>query len=347
METHNNKKMTMNHLAFNKPFLGLFLAFWVVFFLSCHLKELEDNLKAKFEVRDRICEAPCDPGFLNQSANAQAYIWVFGDGKPNGADETPSHVYDVPGDYKAFLVAIGKDGRRDTSSEITIKIVAPGAVGAKFKIVNDSCSAPPSCTIGFLNESLNYNNSVWDFGDSSAKSNENNPTHIYEKAGIYPCTLIVSKNNMKDTMIKNVTILSSVGPSSCFSASQDSCYAPCNITFTNCSSNGASYVWDFGDGSPFSTEKDPSHLYNLAEVYTVKLVVKDASGQKSSTSEKTIRIKPHTYKTSLAGQDFDGYGFGAFSITDSSMLLFQSKFNPMEDNSTYKIVKININSLKT
>ena len=49
------------------------------------------------------------------------------------------------------------------------------------------------------------------------------------------------------------------------------------ISFTNCSENATSYAWDFGDGT-VSTAEDPSHTYDEAGSYIVKLVSANTSG---------------------------------------------------------------------
>jgi PKD repeat protein len=49
--------------------------------------------------------------------------------------------------------------------------------------------------------------------------------------------------------------------------------------FTNTSANGLSYLWDFGDGTPTSTDKSPSHVYSTAGAYTVKLTTIGAAGE--------------------------------------------------------------------
>jgi PKD repeat protein len=48
--------------------------------------------------------------------------------------------------------------------------------------------------------------------------------------------------------------------------------APFETSFRNTSTNGSSYLWDFGDGTT-DTSINPSHTYLIQGVYTVKLLV--------------------------------------------------------------------------
>ena len=56
----------------------------------------------------------------------------------------------------------------------------------------------------------------------------------------------------------------------------DSC-APFPVVFTNASTGAASYLWDFGDGSPTSTLFSPSHTFTLPGTYTVTLIATDSN----------------------------------------------------------------------
>ncbi len=47
--------------------------------------------------------------------------------------------------------------------------------------------------------------------------------------------------------------------------------APLTVNFTNLSTNGLTYLWDFGDGSPTTTTFSPSHTFTAAGVFTVRL----------------------------------------------------------------------------
>jgi len=60
------------------------------------------------------------------------------------------------------------------------------------------------------------------------------------------------------------------------------------IKFTNTTLYSSDYTWDFGDGSPISTEVSPTHTYANYGTYTVKLTANGLIGK--SESEKALTI---------------------------------------------------------
>ncbi|MCC7232443.1 MAG: PKD domain-containing protein [Bacteroidia bacterium] len=50
------------------------------------------------------------------------------------------------------------------------------------------------------------------------------------------------------------------------------------VNFTNSSTGGFSYSWDFGDGSPPSSNPNPPHIYGSGGTYTVTLTVTSPNG---------------------------------------------------------------------
>jgi len=61
-----------------------------------------------------------------------------------------------------------------------------------------------------------------------------------------------------------------------------------SASFTNTSSGGTSYYWDFGDGSPTDTAQNPVHYYSNIGTYTAMLIV--SNGSCLDTAYKTIVV---------------------------------------------------------
>ena len=70
------------------------------------------------------------------------------------------------------------------------------------------------------------------------------------------------------------------------------CSLPAQVSFTNKSMNGITYLWDFGDGTT-STEINPVHTYTEEGDYTVTLSVDGGEcGNGTVTKQNYIRISP-------------------------------------------------------
>ena len=50
------------------------------------------------------------------------------------------------------------------------------------------------------------------------------------------------------------------------------------------------WSWNFGDGSPVSTQQNPSHIYASTGTYTVSLTVTDSNGQTSTVTEQQVTV---------------------------------------------------------
>jgi len=69
----------------------------------------------------------------------------------------------------------------------------------------------------------------------------------------------------------------------------------CNpVIFDNRSKAANTYLWDFGDGTT-SIEKNPSHLYEKAGIYTVSLIAMNDDFENETTADVTIS-KPITFE---------------------------------------------------
>jgi len=60
------------------------------------------------------------------------------------------------------------------------------------------------------------------------------------------------------------------------------------VTFSNQTTDGASFEWDFGDGTT-SQDENPTHVYNETGVFTVTITATGSGGRQSaSTTDVTI-----------------------------------------------------------
>ncbi len=80
-------------------------------------------------------------------------------------------------------------------------------------------------------------------------------------------------------------------PHASFTASPLTGVHPLAVTFAN-TSTGAdlTYDWDFGDATPHSTLKNPSHTYASAGTKTVKLTVSNDAGSDVMTKTAYITV---------------------------------------------------------
>ncbi|HPO15342.1 MAG TPA: PKD domain-containing protein [Candidatus Hydrogenedentes bacterium] len=83
-------------------------------------------------------------------------------------------------------------------------------------------------------------------------------------------------------------------PAADFTADALSGGAPLEVQFTDLSSGGwyeiMSWTWDFGDGSPMNSERNPQHTYATPGIYTVTLTILTAGGSASELKDNYITV---------------------------------------------------------
>jgi PKD repeat protein len=140
----------------------------------------------------------------------------------------------------------------------------------------------------------------WSFGDGSATSTVQNPSHTYSSAGTFTATLTVTdaSSPAKTATATVTTAVSAVGNplAATVTASPSSGQIPLTVAFSGTATGGSppySYGWDFGDGSATSTAQNPSHTYSSAGTFTATLTVTDSSSPaKTATSSVPITATP-------------------------------------------------------
>ena len=128
---------------------------------------------------------------------------------------------------------------------------------------------------------------TWDFGDGSDLYNGKFAKHTYSAAGVYNVTLTAT--SVPFGFVSDTTFQVEVKEIPKANFTKVNACEGNNIILTNTSTvktGTPTYEWDFGDGSPVSTSKDPVKTYAAPGIYKVTLTV--AKSGCSNTISKTV-----------------------------------------------------------
>jgi PKD repeat protein len=232
--------------------------------------------------------ADCD-SFMNV-----AHVWHFGD-STIGYGLTPVHHFSNAHPVYQVCHEVTREQETEYYCEEVNIVQSPLYCKADFRAeenITINCNCPG--VFNFYDQSAGDIESwTWDFGDSSGSS-EQNPTHMYEKSGIFNVNLYIETANgcqsyfhkfivvgQPDCDIKiSYDILESFPPQYHFYANV---YDP-RLVFSYLPPETDSswynlivYNWDFGDGKT-SGDPFPTHRYDTSGEYTVCLNVKYSNG---------------------------------------------------------------------
>lgn len=140
------------------------------------------------------------------------------------------------------------------------------------------CTIPHN--VFFVDQSTGADSWLWDFGDGSAVSTEQNPSHTYTSVGVFTVSLtaIDSGTGLFDISTDTVTVTST---NTDFNGNPVIGCGPLTVDFVDLSTvmggNIISWLWEFGDGQT-SNSQHPTHLYDIPGLYDVILTVSTDNG---------------------------------------------------------------------
>lgn len=220
--------------------------------------------------------------FFNLTQNATSYFWNFGDGTTS-ANSDPVHDYLDDGVYTVELTATSLCG--DVTTLQVIVIANPPTADFDADI-QEGCA--PLTVQYNSNSSNNTDDFLWTFeGGTPAISSEENPTVTYTEAGDFDVSLTVINETGDDVLAFTDFVSVKDVPVSDFSYVINGN----EVTFTNFSVGGDSYLWDFGDGNS-STEESPVHAYAMDGDFDVVLLVTNECGENDATTAINISLSP-------------------------------------------------------
>lgn len=202
------------------------------------------------------------------------YDWRFGDGNVSSSD-TGTHTYIAGRSYPVSLTV--RDALGDSATWSTTYVVNP-ALEASFTAVvtvgpGSANSVAFTSTASLGTAPYTY---AWAFGDG-ATSTAANPSHVYDEAGSYLVTLIVTdadNHTVRLSQQVGITNLMTVTVTAVPVTGSE----PLVVNFTALATAGSEpyvYTWDFGDGE-INSGASVSHTYTEPGIYEVKVGVVDA-----------------------------------------------------------------------
>lgn len=218
---------------------------------------------------------------------------------------------------------------------------------AAFSVTNDGCTA--TCPITFTSQDVTAASYLWEISDGST-STQPGFVKTFTTAGTYTVRLTVANKAGSNTRQQTVTVRAIVNPAATadFSFSGGDCSVPCEVTFTNKSSNATSYQWNFGDGNT-SIEVNPRHTYQQGGTFTVKLTAIGPGGTSDKVQQITTQapVVSKIWDKTFGGSANDvlyevvsttdgGFLVGGYSSSGTSV----DKSQPSRGNEDYWVVKI-------
>ncbi|MEZ5046645.1 MAG: PKD domain-containing protein [Chitinophagaceae bacterium] len=86
--------------------------------------------------------------------------------------------------------------------------------------------------------------------------------------------------------------------------------SPFQVDFLNNSTSSTGYIWNFGDGSPTTTQTNPSHTYTTPGTYVVTLIASNPNGCTSTldTATLVVKVKNDAINASFTSAKVDSCG---------------------------------------
>lgn len=223
--------------------------------------------------------------FTNTSDFAERISWDFGAGVASTSNST-SFTFPEEGEYEVTLIAFNDCGENSITKTVTV-VFEPTAA---FDANNSEGCAP--LIVNFENQSSeNVASFEWFFPNGiPATSTDANPSVTYEVGGTHDVILIATNDLGSDTITQEAFVF--VRPLPVANFIEESLNDDFSVELTNTSTDGESFVWDFGDGSPTSTEINPMHTYDAIGTYTITLTAMNDCGESTVTREIAVGAAP-------------------------------------------------------
>ncbi|MCX6220237.1 MAG: PKD domain-containing protein [Bacteroidia bacterium] len=241
------------------------------------------------------------------TASTARYLWTFGDGTPNSDTKLPSHTFAKEGTYMLHVTVTNGTGAdaQVCYGELGLKVEAPAVtppvVACTVKIVITRNSTTPASYTFKTDPQTAGARYSWTFGDNTV-SDSPMPTHTFSKGGSYVLHVQVKSGTDASPVTCNGEL------SAQFDGGTVTPPVPCKVTIlaaknsTNpliysfktdpaSTSTSARYLWTFGDETPNSDTKLPSHTFAKAGTYVLHVTVTNGTGADAQVCYGELSLK--------------------------------------------------------
>ena len=234
-----------------------------------------------------------DVVFTDKSTgNVDQWLWQFGDGGTS-TGQHPVHQYNDTGWQNVQLIVYSNTCPDTAFAPESVHVNPPIA---DFAVKND---CEEKFTKAFVDRSLGPKTWLWQFGDGTTSS-EQNPVHLYKKAGTYTVGLTVTNGDCTHYTERTVMVIDEKA------AFANGDIELCRNSAASFSSTGitgsfiASWQWTFGDGTMSVDTIAATHRFSKAGTFPVALTITDLLGCTNTASVKATVFGPTASFTSSA-----------------------------------------------
>jgi PKD repeat protein len=146
---------------------------------------------------------------LNLIGGTAPYTVIWSDGSTgNGIDGLNG------GEFDAFVT-----DSKGCQQQFSFTVPVRSSLNAEFETIHDRYEMMNgSALVEFYNTSRNAESYSWSFGDASLSSQEENPSHLFNRIGIYDVTLTVTDGDCSSQFTRSVAITTPASEGASFSS---------------------------------------------------------------------------------------------------------------------------------
>ena len=262
------------------------------------------------------CVLPSNYLFTNLSSGGDFFTWTFDSLGNDIQKDSTSFIFNNNGTYQVSIVGENISGCKDS----TAKVITVNSKPVAIFTLDTTIGCEPFNAI-FTNNSQNSNYYNWDFNDGSTGSFLNG-THLFQNFGNYSIKLVAEDvNGCKDSISTTININPTPISNYTFT-STDPCYLPIDVVFTNTSTGGNNYQWDFGNGQVANIQNPDTITFDSIGVFNLQLVVSNSFNCFDTTNNSfdviynQVPVAQLNFKDSICLRD-TSFLFSTSLFTDS------------------------------